>query len=82
MGKSTLIQIESIGRNIEALVGTEIREQVLAGTEGIKESTKPEKIAAIMQGVVARMDVLVSEADRQQILLNCGYQCISHNQTP
>jgi len=73
-------QITEFGRNIEQMVGAEIKQNVMAGSEKITNQTKPSKIAAWMQGVITRLDELVPEMTRIKIMENCGQNCATVNQ--
>jgi hypothetical protein len=77
MGRTDVI--EAIEQNIEQLAGADVRQEVMAGREKITDSTKPEKVARWMKGVMERLDAHVDETTRSQIMLNCGYNCILHN---
>lgn len=68
-------QIEEIGRRIEQQAGPEIARQVMAGSDTIKDSSRPPKVAAWMKGAMERFDTLVDEGTRSQIMIECGYNC-------
>jgi len=68
-------QIDEIQRNIERLAGPEVARQVMEGREQLKDSTKPPKIAMWVQGAMERLDALVDQTTREQVMLNCGYNC-------
>jgi hypothetical protein len=71
--------IQAIEINIEQLAGPEVRQEVMAGRDKITESTRAEKVVQWMQGVMERLDARVDETTRNQIMRNCGYNCILHN---
>ena len=75
-------QINEIGRNIEDLANYELRLKVMEGSEKIVSSSNPAKVAEWVRGAMDRLDALVDEPTRQQIMLNCGYNCILVNSRP
>lgn len=72
-------QIQEIGQTVERLAGEEIAQQVMAGSEAIKASTKPPKVAAWVKGAMERLDTLTAEPVRAQIMIECGYNCAIAN---
>jgi len=68
-------QIEEIRRRIEAQAGPEVTRQVMEGIETLKDSSRPPKVAAWMQGAIERLDRLADEETRSQIMIECGYNC-------
>ncbi len=74
-------QIDEIQRNVERLAGPEVARQVMEGRELLRESTKPPKVAAWVQGAMERLDALVDQTTREQVMLDCGYNCALVNQT-
>ncbi len=75
-------QMQTLAEVIENVAGNDVREQVMAGSETLKASTKPERIALWTQGAIARLDGLVDEAAREQIMETCGETCARINATP
>jgi hypothetical protein len=75
-------QINEIGRNIEDLASYEVRVKVMEGGEKISLSSNPVKVAEWTKSVMDRLDALTDEPTREQILLNCGYNCILVNPRP
>jgi len=74
-------QLDAIQENIDALAGEAVRQEVMTGRETLKDSTKPEKIAAWVQGAMARLDSLVDAETRAAIMTRCGHNCAEHNAT-
>lgn len=70
-----LAQIQELGNRIECLAGKGVRDQVMAGSQEITEGTSREKLARWLQGVMARLDALVDEEQRSQIMAGCGGCC-------
>jgi len=77
-----LEQIKEIGRQVEQLAGSEVRAQVMAGSEVLKGTSKPDEIAHWVQGAMARLDALVEPEVASRIMLACGYNCARMNKTP
>ena len=75
-------QINEIGRNIEDTAGYDVRVKVMEGSEGIVNSSNPGKVAGWVKGAMDRLDALTDGATSQQIMLNCGYNCILVNKRP
>lgn len=75
----SLEQIDVIGIKVAEYTSEEIRQQVLAGREGLKPSTKPEKVALWMQSMLERMDHALDEETRNRVMTECGHGCIAHN---
>jgi hypothetical protein len=75
-------QIREIGENVEHLAGEEVRKKVMEGSEQISTSRNPEEIARWVRGAIEKLDTLVDEATRNQVMLNCGYNCALANRSP
>jgi hypothetical protein len=82
MSRNVIHQVNEISEKIELHAGNKIREMVMEGSEQITASSKPEKVAKWVQGMVERLDNLVDEATRTQIMMNCGYNCAQVNNSP
>ncbi len=74
-------QIREIGANVLQLAGDKTAAQVMNGGDRIRAREKPEVIAAWVKSAMERLDVLVDEPTRTQIMLNCGYNCGRANHT-
>ncbi len=83
MGREFL-QLLTLQEHIERLAGPEVSSQVMQGSDPITKSSNPksEKVALWTQGAMARLDALVDQETRQQIMTNCGYNCALVNSTP
>jgi hypothetical protein len=71
-----LLVLEEI---IKKSAGEEVKASVMEGSQQIKPSTKPEKVAGWIKGAMERLDSQVDESQRCQIMLQCGYNCAAHN---
>ncbi len=70
--------IQELAGNVERFAGV----QVMQGSDQLKESTKPDKLAAWVQGAMQRLDALVEEPTRRQIMSECGNNCARVNSRP
>jgi hypothetical protein len=82
MSKKFAGQLNEIGRNVEDLAGYEVRAKVMEGVEGIVNSSNPARVAEWTKSAMDRLDLLTNGATREQIMLNCGYNCSLVNQRP
>jgi hypothetical protein len=71
-------QIKEIGRNVERLAGKAAHEKVMAGSEKLGASAKPEKIAEWAKGAMERLDAEVAKGTREEIMRACGVNCAKH----
>jgi hypothetical protein len=77
-----LLQIREIGANVERVAGEKVRQEVLAGSERLTASSRPEEVARWVQGAMERLDALVDPEARNQIMLACGHNCARVNKRP
>ncbi|MCW4018713.1 MAG: hypothetical protein NWF00_08585 [Candidatus Bathyarchaeota archaeon] len=66
-------------KNIEYFAGEEISKQVMADSEKITEKTDKQVTALWVKGAMERLDLLVDEKTRAQIMENCGVNCAAVN---
>ena len=71
--------VQQIEGSIEQLAGKAVAEQVTVGCEDITEKTDKKRTALWVQGAMQRLDALVDEKTRVQIMQNCGYNCAKKN---
>lgn len=71
--------IITIEECIDRFAGEEIRKKVMEGSEEITEKIDEKKIAEWIKGAMERLDALVDEETRFQIMENCGYKCAEIN---
>lgn len=65
---------------IERFAGEAIRKKVMEGSEEMTEQMDDsEEIAKWVKGAMDRLDALVDERTRIQIMENCGYNCAEVN---
>ncbi len=77
-----LLQIYEIEANVQQLAGRAVSQKVMEGSDRLTASTKPEKVAEWTRGAMERLDTLVDEETRNQIMIQCGYHCASVNKSP
>ena len=75
MGKMDIDMIKEIGGNVERFAEKTIRNRVMEGSEQISPSTSKSKIAKWVKEAMDKLDTLVDEKTRFQIMENCGYNC-------
>ncbi len=68
-------QIREIGANVLQLAGEKTAREVMNGGDRIRAHAQPAEIAAWVKGAMERLDRLVDQPTRTQIMLNCGYNC-------
>lgn len=73
---SMLVALE---KNIEFVAGEAVSRKVMEGSEDITEKTEKRKIAEWVKGAMERLDALVDEETRVQIMESCGYSCAEVN---
>jgi hypothetical protein len=56
-----------------------LEKKVMEGSEEITEKTDKRKIAEWVKGAMEKLDALVNEKTRVQIMENCGYNCAKVN---
>jgi hypothetical protein len=69
----------SMEKNVGVLAGKMISKKVMEGSEEITEKTDKRKIAEWVKGAMERLDTLVSEETKIQIMENCGRNCADVN---
>jgi hypothetical protein len=79
MSKATLEMIEELGGQIEAAAGPAICDRVMAGADTLTVKSSGADTARWVQGAVDRMDTLLPELVRVQIMEDCGVNCAHRN---
>jgi predicted hydrocarbon binding protein len=64
---------------IEQVAGKAVAQEVMAGSEQITEKTDKRKTARWVKGAMQKLDAVVDEKTRTQIMQNCGYNCAKKN---
>ena len=68
-----------IEKNVEHYAGKEVSKKVMEGSENITEKTDKKKTALWTKDAMERLDSLVDEKTRIQIMNNCGKNCAEIN---
>jgi len=79
LGKAKHGMLIALEKNIEFLAGEETSKKIMEGSEEITEKTDKRKIAEWVKNAMGRLDALVDEKTRVQIMENCGYNCAEVN---
>jgi len=66
-------------KNIELFAGDVVCRKIMEGSKALTEKTDKTKLAEWVQSAMGRMDSLVDEKTRLQIMENCGYNCSTVN---
>jgi len=64
---------------VEQFAGKTIATKAMEGSEQITEKTDKRKIAEWVKNAMEKLDALVDEKTRVQIMQNCGYSCAKKN---
>ena len=62
-------------KNVELFAGDIVCKKIMEGSEAITEKTEKRKLSKWVKSAMERMDSLVDEKTRLQIMENCGYNC-------
>lgn len=66
--------LAKFGRCLDESAGTEIRQQVLAGSEALSSASNRQEVIAWSRQAMERLDALVDEEQRQAIMAGCACQ--------
>lgn len=80
MGKDDVGPVAELGQLIGRFAGSETQEKVMAGSGGIADATG-EEVATWLRGTMERLDALVDEGIRAQIMENMGFNCAEMNRS-
>jgi hypothetical protein len=80
MGKDDVGPVTELGTLVGRFAGEEAQRQIMAGSEGIADATEGE-VAAWLKGAVGKLDALLDEGTRTQILENMGFNCAEMNRS-
>jgi hypothetical protein len=78
MAKDDVAPITELGRIVGLFVGEETQAKIMEGSERIGDASA-EELAAWLKGVVDRLDALVDEETRTEIMVNMGVNCARVN---
>jgi hypothetical protein len=78
MTQNDVAPITELGRIVGRFVGEEAKAKIMEGSEGIGDASA-EEVATWLRGVMDRLDALVDEETRTQIMENMGLNCAQVN---
>jgi hypothetical protein len=71
--------IKSIGECVERFAGKATAKKIMEGSERMTAKTGKAEIAQWVKDAVGKMDTLLDEKTRSEIMMNCGYNCAEVN---
>jgi hypothetical protein len=80
MTKDDVGPIAELGRTIEDFVDGEVKDQIMAGSEGIARAPG-EEVSGWLKGAIDRLDALVDEETRVRIMEQMGFNCAEINRS-
>ncbi len=72
-------QLDAMKAHLEHVVGHDAAEKVMEGLGGLKPSVKDEALAMWVKDAVDRMDAVLPEAARNEVMASCGKNCSEMN---
>jgi hypothetical protein len=66
--------LDKLARCLAELAGDEVREQVMAGSEGLSEESDRDQVIAWTQQAVGRLEALVDGSLAKEVMLGCACQ--------
>jgi len=79
LSKTKHRMLVSLEKNVEVVAGDAVSKKVMEGSDGITEKTDKTKIAKWVRGAMERLDAMVNEETKIQIMENCGHNCADVN---
>ena len=73
-----LAWLDSFRQHFDGLIDEKTMVKILEGWDKVDESSK-EELSAWLKGVVHRLDTLVDEPTRKQLMERCGHECADMN---
>ncbi len=70
--------LDSFRHHFDGLIDGEIKDKVLEGWQRVGEFSK-EELSHWLKGVIERLDALVDEPMREQLMERCGHECADMN---
>lgn len=80
MTKDDVGPITELGMEIGQFAGEEAKERIMGGSEQITDFS-PEEVAKWLKDAMNKLDTLVDEKTRIQIMENCGFNCAEMNKS-
>jgi hypothetical protein len=72
--------VTELGRSVQRFAGENVRKVVMEGSESLDSSSESQEFAEWVKGAMERLDNLVDETTRYQIMHNCGQNCFQEYQ--
>ena len=79
MTKKDVAMVQRMAMHLGPLAGDEMRNKVMEGSEQITANSSEKELIDWVKGTMRRLDKLVDEKTRIQLMENCGYDCSSVN---
>jgi len=79
MANSIKGMIEELGRNIEALAGSKVKDKVMEGSEAMGGRAQGRQTALWVKAAMDRLDKLADKKTRAAIMEKCGVNCAKFN---
>jgi len=64
---------------LEQVAGKSVAAKIMEGSEQLTEKTNKKKVAKWVKDALERLDTLVDEKTRVQVMQECGYNCAKKN---
>jgi predicted hydrocarbon binding protein len=81
MAKKHLRKIEELGRNLDKYARQDVRKKVLEGSEKLASVSDTKQIALWVKGAMERLDKLVANEIKTQVMEQCGRRCAEASET-
>jgi hypothetical protein len=65
--------MKKLSKSLDQYMGTEIRKEVMEGSEELKSKSSGYKKARWMKGAMERLDELVDEKTREKVMISCSH---------
>ena len=79
MTETDVNMITELGKTVERIAGKNVSKKVMQGSEHVTKSSSKDNIALWVRDAIGRLDSIVDEQTRIQIMENCGRNCASMN---
>src|SRR4030043_243895 len=79
MTQKQIAMIKELEANIKAIAGNAAADTIMNGIKELKPSSNKTKMAKWVKGAIERLDTVVPEKQRVEIMTVCGQNCAKHN---
>jgi hypothetical protein len=80
MAKDDVGPIAELGRTIGRFVDGEVKDQIMAGSEGVAQASG-EEVSGWLRGAIDRLDALVDEETGVRVMEQMGFNCAEINRS-